>query len=86
MAGLEEERLKTLTASLGIPNAFRRWEELVEFDELDIVALLQPNFLHAPIAVAALEGGRMCWAKSRLRAPAPRPRPWSTRRSRPGAS
>ncbi len=58
MAGLEDERLKTLTASLGIPNAFRRWEELVAFDELDIVSVCTPNFLHAPIAVAALEGGR----------------------------
>lgn len=58
MAGLEEERLKSLTAELGVPHAYRRWEELVERDDLDIVSVCTPNFLHAPIAVAALEGGR----------------------------
>ena len=58
MAGLEAERLKQLTASLGIPNAFRNWEDLVALDGLDIISVCTPNFLHAPITVAALERGR----------------------------
>ena len=58
MAGLEAERLNKLTAELGIPNALSNWEELVALDDLDIVSVCTPNFLHEPIAVAALQRGR----------------------------
>jgi NAD-dependent oxidoreductase involved in siderophore biosynthesis len=58
LAGLEEERLVELGGRYGVPDLYASWEELVARDDLDIVSIGAPNHLHAPIAVAALEGGR----------------------------
>lgn len=58
LAGLEEERLRALGERYGVGTLYKSWEELVARDDLDIVSIGAPNHLHAPIAVAALEGGR----------------------------
>ena len=58
LAGLEEDRLLELGGRYGVPNLYRSWEDLVARDDLDVVSIGAPNHLHAPIAVAALEGGR----------------------------
>ncbi len=58
LAGLEEERLRELGERYGVHELHRSWEELVARDDLDVVSIGAPNHLHAPIAVAALEGGR----------------------------
>ena len=58
LAGLEEDRLRELGERYGVHELHRGWEELVARDDLDVVSIGAPNHLHAPIAVAALEGGR----------------------------
>jgi predicted dehydrogenase len=58
LAGLEEVRLGELGGRYGVPDLYTSWEELVARDDLDIVSIGAPNHLHAPIAIAALEGGR----------------------------
>ncbi len=58
LAGLEEERLQELGGRYGVPNLYKSWEDLVARDDLDVVSIGAPNHLHAPIAIAALEGGR----------------------------
>ena len=58
LAGLEEGRLKDLGGQYGVPNLYTNWEELVARDDLDVVSIGAPNHLHAPIAIAALEGGK----------------------------
>ena len=58
LAGLEADRLAALGAEHRVPHLYREWEGLVARDDLDIVSVCVPNFLHAPIAIAALEGGR----------------------------
>src|SRR4028119_1795402 len=58
LAGLEEERLQELGGRYGVQNLYRSWEDLVARDDLDVVSIGAPNHLHAPIAIAALEGGR----------------------------
>jgi predicted dehydrogenase len=58
LAGLEEDRLGELGGRYGVPDLYTSWEELVARDDLDIVSIGAPNNLHAPIAIAALEGGR----------------------------
>jgi predicted dehydrogenase len=40
-----------------VPNDVARWEDLLELDGLDAVSVAVPTFLHAPIAIAALERG-----------------------------
>lgn len=58
LAGLEEPKLRQLGATYGVPNLYPHWEELVARDDLDIVSVCTPNFLHAPIAIAALKSGK----------------------------
>jgi predicted dehydrogenase len=58
LAGLEEDKLAALGATYHIPHLYRYSEELLARDDLDVVSVCVPNYLHASIAIAALEGGR----------------------------
>ncbi|PJJ70512.1 putative dehydrogenase [Diaminobutyricimonas aerilata] len=57
IAGMEEEVLAELGARYGVSGLYRDWQDLVALDGLDAVSVAVPTFLHAPIAVAALERG-----------------------------
>jgi predicted dehydrogenase len=57
LAGLEEQVREELAARYGIERQVARWEELLELDGLDAVSIAVPTFLHAPIAIAALQRG-----------------------------
>ena len=57
IAGLEEDVRAKLVAEHAVPNDFARWEDLLELEGLEAVSIAVPTFLHAPIAVAALERG-----------------------------
>ena len=56
IAGLEDDVRTELAGKYGIEHAVARWEDLLEL-ELDAVSVAVPTFLHAPIAIAALERG-----------------------------
>jgi predicted dehydrogenase len=58
LAGLERDRLRELGGRYGVQDLYTSWEDLASRDDLDIISIGAPNHLHAPIAVAALEGGR----------------------------
>lgn len=58
LAGLEADRLAVMGAEYNIPHLYADWQDLMARDDLDVVSVCTPNFLHAPIAIAALEGGR----------------------------
>ncbi|GAA5032112.1 Gfo/Idh/MocA family oxidoreductase [Actinopolymorpha pittospori] len=58
LAGLEADRLAELGKEHSIPHLYARWQDLLERDDLDAVSVATPTHLHAPIAIAALEGGR----------------------------
>ncbi|MGP0223305.1 Gfo/Idh/MocA family protein [Paenarthrobacter sp. NCHU4564] len=57
VAGMEPELLAQLKEEYSIPHAFARWEDMIELQDLDAVSVAVPTFLHAPIAIAALERG-----------------------------
>ncbi|WP_248763200.1 Gfo/Idh/MocA family protein [Pseudarthrobacter sp. SSS035] len=57
LAGMEQELRDSLQAEYSIPNAFAGWEEMLEHGGLDAISVAVPTFLHAPIAIAALERG-----------------------------
>ena len=57
IAGLEDDVRAELVAEHGVPNDFARWEDLLELEGLEAISVAVPTFLHAPIAVAALERG-----------------------------
>lgn len=58
LAGLEEDRLAYLGNTYEVPHLYRHYEDLLARDDLDAVSIGVPNYLHAPVALAALEGGR----------------------------
>ena len=66
LAGQEEERLRELGATRGVPDLYADWEELVARDDLDIVSIGVPNHLHHPIAVAALASGKHVFCEKPL--------------------
>lgn len=57
IAGQETELRNELGARYDAKHLFNEWERLVELPELDAVSIAVPNFLHAPIAIAALKRG-----------------------------
>lgn len=57
LAGLEEDKLAYLGKTYHVPHLYRYYEELLARDDLDAVSIGVPNYLHAPIAIAALERG-----------------------------
>ena len=57
IAGLEEPMREELAARYRIEHHIARWEDLLDLDGLDAVSVAVPTFLHAPIAIAALERG-----------------------------
>ena len=57
IAAMEEDLLTQFQSEYGIPHAFARWEDLIGLEDLDAISVAVPTFLHAPIAIAALERG-----------------------------
>ncbi|GIN56264.1 Gfo/Idh/MocA family protein [Lederbergia ruris] len=52
-----EERANKMAKEYG-GQAFTSYEEMLRDAELDIVSVCTPNYLHAPISIAALEAGK----------------------------
>ncbi len=57
LAGMEEPVLAAVGARHDVEHLARRWEDVLDLDGLDVLSIATPTFLHAPIAVAALERG-----------------------------
>jgi predicted dehydrogenase len=55
---LNVERAKSLAERYGARYVFRDYRQLAAMDELDIVSVAAPNYLHARMAIAALEAGK----------------------------
>ena len=58
VAASTPERGATAAATLGAERAFDSAEELVVAPDVDVVHICTPNYLHAPLAEAALEAGK----------------------------
>lgn len=57
LAGMEEDKLASLGTTYAVPHLYRYYEELLARDDLDAVSVCVPNFLHAPVALAAFAKG-----------------------------
>ncbi len=58
IAGKEPDLLQKVGDEAGVPHRYSDWEDLVARDDLDAISVGTPTFLHAPVAIAALESGR----------------------------
>jgi predicted dehydrogenase len=57
LCGRDPSRLSAVAARHAIPSTFTDWRELIAHGRIDALAILTPNVLHAPQALAALEAG-----------------------------
>ncbi len=58
VADTDPKRLEEFGAANNIPNLYDDYKPLVARDDLDVVNVCTPNFLHAPVAIAAMESGK----------------------------
>lgn len=57
IAGMEDGPRAELGEKYGLDRLHRDWKDLVAEGDLDVVSVAVPTFLHAPIAVGALDAG-----------------------------
>ena len=58
VAGPEQDRGQMLTSTYQVPTHYTTYEELLANAEIDAVSVCVPNYLHAPIGLAALRAGK----------------------------
>ena len=51
----DPEKAARVAAKFGVERAVERYDELLEAEDLDAIDICTPNYLHAPMAIAALE-------------------------------
>ena len=56
-----DERVARTVAAYGFADLHGDWHELVERDDIDVVSITGPNFLHRDVAVAAARAGKHLW-------------------------
>jgi len=54
----DPEKVARVAQKFQIPRSYTRFEELLSDDEVHAIDICTPNFLHAPMAMAALEAGK----------------------------
>jgi len=54
----DREKAARVAQKFGVPHAYGRVEELLDRDDIDAIDVCTPNFLHAPMAIAALDSGK----------------------------
>lgn len=58
LAGLEADQLVRLGEMHRIPHLYPDYQDLITRDDIDAISVCVPNYLHAPVAIAALESGK----------------------------
>ncbi|MFX0075170.1 MAG: Gfo/Idh/MocA family protein [Candidatus Hermodarchaeota archaeon] len=61
IASRTEDHARDLAKKFNIPNFYpgnNGWEQMIENEQLDIVSICTPNYLHAPISLKAIEKDR----------------------------
>ncbi len=54
----DPEKAQRVAQKFGVESSHRRFEDLLADDSIDAVDITTPNYLHAPMAIAALESGK----------------------------
>lgn len=61
VADPEAERRDEAVAAYGFAAAYEEWRELLERDDVDVVSVCGPNFVHREIGIAVADSGRHLW-------------------------
>jgi predicted dehydrogenase len=54
----DPEKASRVAQKFGVPRVYDRVDDLLADEEVDAVDVCTPNFLHAPVSIAALEAGK----------------------------
>lgn len=58
VADVNEERAQRVATEFGIPHVYKDYEQMLKLDGIDAVSVCTPNYLHAPMTIAAFEAGK----------------------------
>lgn len=58
-----DDRVERAAAAFGFAHVFDDWRALVTSDEVDLVSVTGPNFIHRDVAVAAARAGKHLWVE-----------------------
>jgi predicted dehydrogenase len=58
LCDVDEARARKVADENGIPHVFTSYEEMLKLEEVQAVSVCTPNFLHAPITLAAFAAGK----------------------------
>ena len=58
-----DDRLRRSVEAFSIEHVFSDWRELVARDDIDLVCVTGPNFIHRDVAVAAAQTGKHLWVE-----------------------
>ncbi|HLR00418.1 MAG TPA: Gfo/Idh/MocA family oxidoreductase, partial [Sphingobacterium sp.] len=61
-----EERVKAFAGQWGFKSYETDWRKLIQRDDIDAIDICTPNHLHAEIAIAAAEAGKMVFTEKPL--------------------
>jgi predicted dehydrogenase len=59
----DDDRTAQAVVTLGFEDRTHDWRELVDRDDLDLVCVTGPNFVHRDVAVAAATSGKHLWVE-----------------------
>ncbi len=54
----DPRKLDSLGSKYSVPKRYQDFQEIIEDDEIDALVIATPNYLHAPMAVAAMRYGK----------------------------
>jgi predicted dehydrogenase len=57
------DRLHLAMRSFGCTDVYTDWHELIQRDDLDLISITGPNFIHRDVGVAAARAGKHIWVE-----------------------
>ncbi|MGJ9413081.1 Gfo/Idh/MocA family protein [Aeromicrobium sp. CF4.19] len=60
---VDDDRTRAAVSALGFGEHVADWRDLVDRDDLDLVCVAGPNFVHRDVAVAAARAGKHLWVE-----------------------
>jgi predicted dehydrogenase len=81
----DAKKAKAAAKQYNVPRVFTSYEEMLAEQDLDLVSVVTPNALHAPIAIAALQAGKHVHVEKPSRSMLPRLFKSSRRSALPGS-